>query len=62
LTEKLLKEETEYGLVSDSKLWMKNQAKLIAKHEFITSTANLLRGVSVEDQVATIQAFLKEAK
>ena len=62
LTEKLLKEETEYGMVPDSKEWMQNQMKLLSEHEFITSTAKLLRSISVEDQVATLQAFIKGAK
>lgn len=62
LTEKLLKEETEYGEVHDSMAWMKNRGKILREHEFITPTAKLLRSVSVEDQLATIQAFLKEAK
>jgi len=62
LTEKLLKEETEYGMVSDSNAWMQNQRKVFAEHEFITSTAKLLRGVSVEDQTAAFEAFLKEVK
>jgi hypothetical protein len=62
LTEKLLKEETEYGLISDRRAWMQNQKKMLAEHEFISSTAKLLRGISVEDQVATLQLFLKEAK
>ena len=62
LTEKLLKEETEYGLIRDRRAWMQNQKKMLAEHEFISSTAKLLRGISVEDQVATLQLFLKEAK
>ncbi len=62
LTEKLLKEETEYGLVRDSKSWIKNQKKLLFEHEFITPTAELLRGVSLEDQVATLETFIKEVK
>jgi adenylate cyclase len=62
LTEKLLKEETEYGLVRDSKAWLQNQRNVFAEHEFITSTAKLLRGVSVEDQAAALEAFIKEVK
>jgi adenylate cyclase len=62
LTEKLLKEETEYGLARDSKAWLQKQKKLLSEHEFITSTAKLLRGVSVEDQVATLEAFIRELK
>ena len=62
ITEKLLKEETEYGKVSDSKAWIRNQMKILSEHKFITSSAELLRGVSFEDQVAALEAFLKEVK
>jgi adenylate cyclase len=62
LTEKLLKEETEYGMVRDRKEWIQNHEKLLLEHEFITSTAKLLRGVSVEDQVVALQTFIKEVK
>jgi adenylate cyclase len=62
LTDKLLKEEAEYGKVSDSKLWIQAQRKFLMEHEFITSTARLLRSVSVEDQVSALQAFGKEIK
>jgi adenylate cyclase len=62
LTEKLLKEETEYGKVRDPKEWMHNMKKLISEHEFKTTTAKLLRGVSAEDQVEAMEAFIKEVK
>jgi len=62
LTDKLLKEETEYGKVADSKLWIQNQRKILTDQEFITSTAKLLRSVSVEDQVYALQSYGKELK
>jgi hypothetical protein len=62
LVEKQLKEETEYGLVSDSKGWLKNKIKLLSDYEFITATAKLLRGVTSEEQVTALEAFIKEAK
>jgi class 3 adenylate cyclase len=62
LSEKLLKEETEYGKVRDPKEWMQNMKKLISGHEFKTASANLLRGVSVEDQAEAMEAFIKEGK
>jgi hypothetical protein len=62
LTEKLLKEETEYGLARDKKVWMQKQLKLLSEHDFITSTAKLLRSVPSEDQVATLQTFIKDEK
>jgi adenylate cyclase len=62
ITEKLLKEEKEYGKVPDSKEWIRNQMKILSGHKFITSTAELLRGVSFDDQVTALEAFLKEVK
>jgi adenylate cyclase len=62
LTEKLLKEETEYGKVRDPKEWLQEMEKMVSGLEFKTDTANLLRGVSVEDQVEAISAYIKESK
>jgi class 3 adenylate cyclase len=62
LTDKLLKEETEYGKVSDSKRWVQAQRDLLAEHDFKTSTAKLLRSVSVEDQLSALQVFSREIK
>jgi len=62
LTEKLLKEETEYGLARDKKAWMQKQLKLLSEHDFITSTAKLLRGVTADDQVSALQTFMKDVK
>jgi adenylate cyclase len=62
LTEKLLKEETEYGIASDIRVWFQNIRKLLSEHEFITPTAKLLRGVPVEDQLAALEAFIKDVK
>ena len=55
LTEKLLRERTEYGKHSDNKSWIEMQKKLLTDHEFITDTARLLRSVSVEEQIAGLQ-------
>jgi adenylate cyclase len=62
LSEKLLKEETEYGKVGDTKEWIKKNTKLLSEVEFITSAAKLLRGVSAEDQIAAFNSFVKEIK
>jgi adenylate cyclase len=62
LTEKLLKEETEYGMVSDTKIWFLNTMETLRNHKFTTSTANLLRGVPVEDQVKSLETLMKEVK
>ncbi len=52
LSEKLLKEESEYGKPHDNKEWIDLQRKLLKDHDFITNTAKLLRSVSVDDQKA----------
>jgi uncharacterized protein len=62
LTEKLLRERTEYGKVPDNKLWVDIQSKFLADNEFITSTANLLRSVSAKDQIFNLQESVKEVK
>ena len=62
LTDKLLREETEYGKVSDLNNWLKQQKKLLADHDFITSTAKLLRSVSPQEQAASFSDFSKGLK
>jgi adenylate cyclase len=62
LTEKLLKEETEYGKVTDRSKWIQSQLKLITEHDFKTDTAKLLRSVSAEDQVASLNLLAKEVR
>jgi len=52
LTDKLLRERTEYGKHSDNKTWIEIQQKQLSDHEFLTNTARLLRSVPVEDQIA----------
>ncbi|MBK7625736.1 MAG: guanylate cyclase [Bacteroidales bacterium] len=55
LTERLLRERTEYGKHTDSFTWVRLQKKFLSDHEFHTKTARLLRGVSVEDQLAGLE-------
>jgi class 3 adenylate cyclase len=57
LTDKLLRERTEYGKHSDLKTWIEIQNKHLSDHEFITNTAKLLRSVPVEDQIAGLQVY-----
>jgi adenylate cyclase len=57
LTDKLLRERTEYGKHSDNKTWIEIQKKQLADHEFITNTARLLRSVPAEDQIAGLQVY-----
>jgi class 3 adenylate cyclase len=51
LTEKLLREESEYGKSHSQKEWIDIQRKLLTEHEFITGTGRLLRSVQVEEQI-----------
>ncbi|HLP74769.1 MAG TPA: adenylate/guanylate cyclase domain-containing protein [Bacteroidales bacterium] len=53
LTEKLFRELSEYGKLPQ-KNWTQLQKALLRDHEFITSTARLLRDVPAEDQIASI--------
>jgi len=55
LTEKLLREESEYGKSHSQKEWIEIQRKLLTEHEFITGTGRLLRSVQVEEQIEGIQ-------
>ncbi len=57
LSDKLLRELTEYGKHPDSKLWIVVQQKQLRDHVFITGTARLLRSVSTEDQIAGLQVY-----
>jgi len=55
LTDKLLRERTEYGKHTDNKSWIESQMKLLTDHDFITKTAKLFRSVAIEDQIASLQ-------
>jgi hypothetical protein len=55
LTDKLLREEAEYGKSFGKKEWISLQRKLLLDHEFKTNTAKLLRSVPLEDQIAGLQ-------
>jgi len=57
LTERLLRERTEYGKHTDSITWIRIQKKILSDHEFLTKTARLLRGVTVEDQLSGLDSI-----
>jgi adenylate cyclase len=59
LTDKLLREESEYGKSHSRKEWIDIQRKLLIDHEFITNTGKLLRSVPVEDQVGNLQESIE---
>ncbi len=56
LTDKLLREESEFGISHSREQWVDQQRKLLIAHEFLTDTARLLRNVQVEDQIAALIA------
>jgi adenylate cyclase len=56
LTEKLLRERTEYGKHTDKVTWIEIQKKHLSEHEFLTKTAGLLRSVKSDDQVAALNS------
>jgi len=62
LTDKLFREETEYGKVTDMNAWIKKQRNLLTEHEFHTQTAKLLRSVPAEEQASMLNDFAKGLK
>ena len=54
LTDKLLRERTEYGKHTDIETWIGFQKKQLSDHQFITNTARLLRSVPLEDQISEL--------
>jgi uncharacterized protein len=59
LTDKLLKERNEHGILTSVSAWIDIQKKLLTDHEFQTATGKLLRSVPAEDQVASLYACYK---
>jgi hypothetical protein len=55
LTDKLLKEETEYGKIHTREEWLHIQENLLAEHDFRTEKARVLRSIPVQDQVAALR-------
>jgi class 3 adenylate cyclase len=51
LSDKLFRELSEHGKITDPGSWRETQLKLILEHDFKTNTARLLRSVSIEDQI-----------
>ncbi len=59
LTNKLLREESEYGLPHSREEWIEVQRNILIDHEFLTNTGKLLRSVPVEDQIAALRAVIE---
>ncbi len=59
LTDKLLRELTEYGRHVGRNEWLGIQKKLLSDHGFFTDTARLLRSISAEDQAEALIASVE---
>ena len=59
LTNKLMRERNEHGVITNTKAWTDIQKKLLRNHDFLTKTGKLLRSVSVEEQITALQEWYK---
>jgi class 3 adenylate cyclase len=57
LTEKLLREDAEYGNSHSRADWVMIQKKLLKEHDFRTETASLLRSVPAEEQIESLSVY-----
>jgi adenylate cyclase len=57
LTDKLLRERTEYGKHTDKDTWIASQIKQLTDHEFITNTARLLRNITADEQISALKVL-----
>ncbi len=62
MTDRLFREESEYGKVESRDKWISAQRSLLADHDFLTQTALLLRSVSPAEQALLLQEYGKEMK
>ncbi len=58
-TDKLLRELSAYGKNPDREKWIEIQKKHLLDHKFLTNSASLLRSVTVEDQIAALEASVE---
>jgi adenylate cyclase len=59
LTDKLFREEAEYGKAHTKQEWIEFQRKTLLENEFLTNTARLLRSIPVEVQIGELQAYIE---
>jgi hypothetical protein len=62
LTEKLLRQESEFGHVPDRKKWFEEQEHLLLQHEFLTTSGRVLRSIAADEQVIHLRELAKEGK
>jgi adenylate cyclase len=58
LTEKLMKELKETGSITDQDSWVEEQIDFLSSHEFLTTTARLLRTIPPEKQILKLRDYL----
>lgn len=56
LTEKLFRERTEYGKLSDNDSWIEIQTGFLSDHDFRTNTAKIMRSIPIEDQISVLRS------
>jgi adenylate cyclase len=59
LTDRLLRERNEHGILTAASVWIDIQKKFLTDHEFLTGTGKLLRSVPSEDQIESLNAYYK---
>ena len=57
LSDKLLRERNEHGLITTGKEWIKIQRDLLISHEFKTATAKMLRSITAQDQIKALDIY-----
>ena len=57
LTDKLLRESTEYGSHPGRATWVDNQLRLLNEHDFYTASARIMRSVSVAEQIDALKVY-----
>jgi class 3 adenylate cyclase len=57
LSDRLLREESEYGHAHERKEWINIQKKLLKEHDFLTGAARLLRSVKIEEQIDGLKVY-----
>jgi adenylate cyclase len=59
LTERLMKELKETGSISDPINWVKEQVSFVMNHQFLTSSARLMRSVSADEQLIKLNEYIE---
>lgn len=54
LTDKLRREKTEYGKYPEGKNWLQQEMRSLKEHDFLTTTAKLLRNVQIDEQIEAL--------